>query len=315
MKKTLPITIIIPLLNESDTILETVSDIANQTMEPSEVVVIDAGSNDGTIDILLNGWKKANTNANLIVEIVDGSYPGASRNLGIKLSSHEWVVFLDASIRMESDWLEKLWHCANKSDTKLIFGVCDFNSDSVIGKSVIAATYGVGTSVSSIPGSIFSIESFKNVGWFRNDLLSAEDLEWRHRYKKHYPMEDVCYSTTLHYYGPPENLMAIFKKWHGNARFLLRSKLPKKSYYLYMAIPFLFILSAAYSTKVLIWLFILYLLLRGLIDPIRRSNNNMWWDGENTALFMILPVVIVIDLAKFTGYIVEYSSKVIKYFK
>ena len=41
----------------------------------------------------------------------------------------------------------------------------------------------------------------------------------------------------------------------------------------------------------------------------------MWWDGENTALFMILPVVIVIDLAKFTGYIVEYSSKVIKYFK
>jgi glycosyltransferase involved in cell wall biosynthesis len=92
------VSIIVPTLNEEKYVGSLLSDIAKQTREADEIIVVDGRSKDGTVTVV-----ERFPNVDLLI----GSPPVASqRNLGGRKASGDVLVFLDADIRLPRTFLE-----------------------------------------------------------------------------------------------------------------------------------------------------------------------------------------------------------------
>lgn len=100
------ISVIIPAYNSEDSIVECVESVINQTKFEliKEIIIINDGSTDFTEIIL----EKLNTKYDLI-KIISQKNQGVSksRNKGIKISTGEWIAFLDADDKWIETKLEK----------------------------------------------------------------------------------------------------------------------------------------------------------------------------------------------------------------
>lgn len=98
--------IIIPTYNRRIQLIEILEKISQQLYgrDCFEVIIIDDGSNDGTSDAVSLFKKKSNMDINLISQMNKG--PAHARNAGIKISKHEYIVFLDSDCYpLSDDWL------------------------------------------------------------------------------------------------------------------------------------------------------------------------------------------------------------------
>ncbi|MBF2016537.1 MAG: glycosyltransferase [Rivularia sp. T60_A2020_040] len=98
------ISVIVPLFNGERTIEETIKSILNQTFSNIEVIIINDGSTDATLEIVANI---------LDSRIQIFSYPNAglsaSRNRGISQAKGEYISFIDADDLWTADKLELQW--------------------------------------------------------------------------------------------------------------------------------------------------------------------------------------------------------------
>lgn len=87
------ISVVLPVFNGEKTIFETVQSILNQTFDNWELIIINDGSQDSTLDIIQK-FESAEPRLRIF------SYPNAglaaSRNRGIALSLGEYISFIDA---------------------------------------------------------------------------------------------------------------------------------------------------------------------------------------------------------------------------
>ncbi len=96
----LSVSVVIPALNEERHIGPLLSDLSNQTREADEVIVVDAGSRDGTVRVVERFPG---------VVVLSGSPPVAKgRNLGGRSARGDILVFLDADVRLPEDFLQGL---------------------------------------------------------------------------------------------------------------------------------------------------------------------------------------------------------------
>lgn len=86
----LTISVIVPARNAAPYIEDAIRSALDQTVRPTEVIVVDDGSTDGTADIA----RAQGPLVTVISQRVDG--PGAARNLAVAHSTGEWLAFLDA---------------------------------------------------------------------------------------------------------------------------------------------------------------------------------------------------------------------------
>ena len=90
---------VIPALNEERLLGGLLSDVAAQTHRPEEVLVVDAGSGDGTV---------AEARRFPFVEVLSSTPPVAlGRNAGGMRASGDVIVFLDADTRLPKGFLER----------------------------------------------------------------------------------------------------------------------------------------------------------------------------------------------------------------
>lgn len=102
MKK---ISIIIPVYNEEKVIMDCLKSISQQTYKHSEIIVVNDGSIDKTKDILRE-FKKQNKSVRLLSQNHKG--PGSARNLGALESTGEILVFVDADMTFEKNFIKNL---------------------------------------------------------------------------------------------------------------------------------------------------------------------------------------------------------------
>ena len=92
MQQTAPlITIIVSNLNGSKTLQQCVDSVANQTYKNAELIVIDGGSSDGSVDLLK---QNANKISYWVSEKDNGIY--SAWNKGLQYATGEWICFLGA---------------------------------------------------------------------------------------------------------------------------------------------------------------------------------------------------------------------------
>src|SRR3970040_307736 len=100
------VSVILTVLNESESIRAVLDTLAAQTRRPDEVVIADGGSRDSTLAIL----REYDEAGRLPLRGIEA--PGANiaqgRNAAIRAASGEIIVSTDAGVHCEPDWLEKI---------------------------------------------------------------------------------------------------------------------------------------------------------------------------------------------------------------
>lgn len=99
------ISVIIPTYNEKKVLEKAIESLGEQTYADFEIIIVDDGSTDGTLEIL----------ENLSKTLKDFSFyrqkhlgAGAARNLGASGATGEILVFVDADMTFDSDFLKYL---------------------------------------------------------------------------------------------------------------------------------------------------------------------------------------------------------------
>lgn len=102
--------------NEEDYVKESVSSVLNQSLEDFELIIINDGSNDNTLNIL-NEFD----DERIKVFSWDNKGLGASRNYGLDLASGDYVMFLDGDDYFVENALEIAYNEASSNNTDLSF--------------------------------------------------------------------------------------------------------------------------------------------------------------------------------------------------
>jgi len=92
------ISVVIPTRNRADLVTRTIRRLGSLPERPDEIVVVDDGSTDDTVERL-----RRIAPAPILVS-GDGSGPATARNRGAGASSGDWVVFLDDDDEPHPEW-------------------------------------------------------------------------------------------------------------------------------------------------------------------------------------------------------------------
>ena len=112
------VSIIMPVYNSASFLNKSIESIQNQTLDDIEIVCVDDGSTDNSVDILID---LNDEYGNIKIIAQENSGPGAARNTGIKKAQGEYIAFLDSDdIFLEDDALERMYDLGKSNDFDLI---------------------------------------------------------------------------------------------------------------------------------------------------------------------------------------------------
>lgn len=181
--------VVIPLYNKQDSIVQTIQSVLSQTFSAFEIVVINDGSTDDSI-------KKLSKTSDDRIRLIHQENAGvsAARNKGILEAKNKWICFLDADDLWESSHLETLNKMILSHPSEKIFCTSYIRSNqnfptknehkTIVIEDYFKETYEKGiffwTSIVCVHKS-----AFDKSGIFNEVLNRGEDLDLWARLGKH----------------------------------------------------------------------------------------------------------------------------------
>ncbi len=229
------ISFVIPVLNGSKTIQNCLNSILSQTSEMNyEVIVVDNGSTDETLDIVKN------VDVNLIVEQKRGR--SFARNCGVNKAKGKWIAFIDCDVELDNQWLSNLAPIIkddlyNVIQGKIIPKSLQINSFSQFREKLLAfQTHGSFCSLNDIrfvapqcntAACVVKRSAIIEVGQFDTSLDTHEDYDlgwrlWRNGHKFYVANKVVSYvywdrgqyfSYISRYFYMGKGYHRLVKKW------------------------------------------------------------------------------------------------------
>lgn len=128
------VSIIIPVYNVEEYLDECLNSVIKQTYSNVEIIIINDGSTDRSVDIIDKYKKKDNR---IKVFSISNSGQGKARNIGINNSLGEYIYFLDSDDFIEAQTIEILVNSISKNH------ICIFNAVSFIHESgkIVSSKY------------------------------------------------------------------------------------------------------------------------------------------------------------------------------
>ncbi len=118
------LSIIIPAYNASKTISRVIEHIISQSFEDFELIIINDGSKDDTLDIL-----SSYRDSRVIIITQENSGASTARNRGIENARGKYIMFIDADDDFEPDFILKMVTTIEKQKSELV--VCGHSGDGV----------------------------------------------------------------------------------------------------------------------------------------------------------------------------------------
>lgn len=170
------ISVIIPVKNEAAGIGTLLGALINQSLRPSEIVITDGGSTDGTREAVREFARRSPVPVVLIE--VEQAFPGRGRNLAIERARHEWIASIDGGNRPEPDWLAELVRAARANpEARIVYGKFRTVADSYFTECAAIAYLPPAEEFHRfIASSLIHRSAWRAAGGFREDLRSGEDL-------------------------------------------------------------------------------------------------------------------------------------------
>ncbi len=122
-QKTSPeISIIIPVYNTEKYLVRCLESIKHQTFRSIEIICIDDGSTDRSLEILRN---YADSDKRFIVFHQNNSGPASARNVGLEKAQGNYIMFCDSDDRYEKKMCETMHNILNSNLVDI--GICNSN--------------------------------------------------------------------------------------------------------------------------------------------------------------------------------------------
>ena len=115
------VSVIIPVYNVEKYLNECLDSVINQTLKDIEIICVDDGSSDKSLEILKSYQEKDNR---IKILIQQNKHSGVARNNGLKIAKGEYLSFLDSDDIFELDMLENMYNKAKEDDSDTV--VCNF---------------------------------------------------------------------------------------------------------------------------------------------------------------------------------------------
>ena len=177
--------ICIPTLNEEKYIGGVLSCLEKQTFKDFEVIVVDGKSEDKTKEEVL----KFSKNLNLL--FLEAPKRGVSfqRNYAAKQAKNDYVIFFDADVMIEPNFLEKIKNHLEKNDIDILTTWNEPISDKPVDEFIylfmnIFMLELIKKKSPGVVGVFICVkrESFEKIGGFRETINFAEDYDLAKRF-------------------------------------------------------------------------------------------------------------------------------------
>lgn len=182
------VSVVVTVLNEADNILGLLLGLLNQTQQPNEVVVVDAGSTDGTLQ-LIKVFREKYPNFPLKVFSKKGNR-SFGRNFGIKKTQSSWLALTDAGCLPHKTWLEELIKSAQETKVEVVAGYYDacprnkFEAAVIPYMLVMPDQLDPNHFLPATRSMLFKKEVWQKMGGFSEDLTLSEDYALAHKIAK-----------------------------------------------------------------------------------------------------------------------------------
>lgn len=183
--------IVIPLYNKEISIRSTIQSVFNQTFQNFEIVIVNDGSTDSSVETVESLQDSR-------IRLINQNNQGASaaRNRGIKESQYKWILFLDGDDLWKSNHLEEISNMMDRFPNEKVYVTSMYYSDNRFSinhshkKEVfIVENYFkeiIRKNLISTGCIAINKECFKKVGGFNTLLSRGEDLDLWSRLAKDY---------------------------------------------------------------------------------------------------------------------------------
>lgn len=113
------VSIIVPVYNVEKYLRKCLNSLINQTLKEIEIICINDGSTDKSLEIL---EEYKNRDSRIILLNQENSGQSIARNNGIKKATGEYIGFVDPDDWVDLDYYEKLYNTANTNDADIAVG-------------------------------------------------------------------------------------------------------------------------------------------------------------------------------------------------
>ena len=126
------ISIIVPVYNVEKYIDRCLKSLVNQTLQDIEIIIVNDGSQDKSVEII-EKYLKENPTKIKYYEKKNGGLSSA-RNYGIEYATGEYIAFLDSDDYVETNMYEEMYNLAKKENADMV--ECDFIWEWEFGKKI-----------------------------------------------------------------------------------------------------------------------------------------------------------------------------------
>lgn len=122
------ISVIIPVYNSSGYLEECVNSILRQTYKNLEVVLVDDGSRDNSLELCK---KLQSEDSRIVVSHQENAGPGAARNKGIEVATGDYIAFVDSDDSILDNMYEVLMALMQEHNADLVCSSLSENQEEV----------------------------------------------------------------------------------------------------------------------------------------------------------------------------------------
>lgn len=165
------ISIVVPVYNVAEYVEECIVSIINQTYKNLQIIVIDDGSTDKSIDIC---QKYAKNDSRIEIISQENKGVSAARNSGMKVAKGEFITFIDSDDYVDNNYIETLLGCM---DDKMDMVCCNIPCDKSELRDVISDKKDM--------AELFSLSGYTWGKLFRRECIK-EDFHGEIKYAEDY---------------------------------------------------------------------------------------------------------------------------------
>ncbi len=177
------ISICITTLNEEDSVGRLLDSLLAQTKKPDQIIVVDGGSDDKTVEIIRH-YQKKNDRIKLLVEKCSRA---RGRNLGVEIAKGEIILMTDAGCVASPDWVKNIVSPFENAGIDVVAGFYKMISNNTFQKaeSVFLGTRPKDFDISFLPSTrsiAFTKQIWEKIGGFPEGVIgAAEDTVFNYK--------------------------------------------------------------------------------------------------------------------------------------
>jgi len=190
------VSIIVPIYNCQQYLKECLDSIINQTYNNIEIILIDDGSTDNSI-VMCKYYKKIDSR--IILKSHTNRGLSITRNVGLKIATGEYIVFVDADDYIEKTYVEELYNAIEKGKNDM--AVCGYTLIYHFSKYAVKKLFNekkedYSKKNNNIEEVIFLLEEkgMTNFVWnkiFKRDIIEKNNILFKKGFN---PVEDIIFN-------------------------------------------------------------------------------------------------------------------------